>query len=362
MMKKTLSLSFIIIFFLACGSDDQGSEGWGKSKDADYWERLEMVEVIDADGQVAAIMPFPTTWQRFPVSLEEDGISIKGPHNIQVTEIRGNSYTDIPDPYYRNLWEQSGSVVRPLIPDNDVIQQDFIPMIQSRGYRYIKHEEVPEMSEVIRWYRAQLYGSDRFRNITNIYAIDLEDQNGNPAVAFFTVSSAVSPSISTWYYSTSLLEANPDAFERAKKQYVFSSSNVRFNLGPIMTYNQREAMKDRASWGAFNRRMAANQAAFEARQRDFTNRSNAINDAIMSGWKSQSEYSDRSHADFLDYINERQNVQNVESGDQYKVDYGYNQYWMNADGDYIATESSTYNPNLDENFNRQNWKELKKIR
>ena len=129
-----------------------------------------------------------------------------------------------------------------------------------------------------------------------------------------------------------------------------------------MAYNKAEAQRIGQSWAAFNQKMAANQAAFEAQQRNHINKVNAVNDAIMSNWDSKNKAMDKNQEQFLDVIYERQNVQNSETGEKHKVEYGYNKYWMNSDGQYIATESPTYNPNADENMNQQKWQELNKIK
>ncbi len=91
--------------------------------------------------------------------------------------------------------------------------------------------------------------------------------------------------LQNWYYFSTGLQANKTAFEGARKQLIFSLANTHYPLEPIMEYNQREAEKAGKSWAAFNQRLAQNQANFEASQRAHVNRTNAINDAIMSGWR-----------------------------------------------------------------------------
>ena len=128
-----------------------------------------------------------------------------------------------------------------------------------------------------------------------------------------------------------------------------------------MAYNRSEAEKAGRSWAQFNARMEQNQANFEASQRAHINKTNAINDAIMSGWRERNAASDRMQERTIDGIYERTNVVD-ESGQKYKVESGYNQYWMNSDGEYISTDKVDYNPNLDDNMNDQKWQELKEIK
>ena len=129
-----------------------------------------------------------------------------------------------------------------------------------------------------------------------------------------------------------------------------------------MAYNQEEAKRVGQSWAAHNERMIRNQAAFEASQRAHVNRSNAINEAIMTGWRERNAASDRNQEQFIDGIYERTNVVDPSTDQWYKVAAGANQYWMNSNGEYIGTDLQDYNPNLDENMNEIRWQELKELK
>jgi hypothetical protein len=78
----------------------------------------------------------------------------------------------------------------------------------------------------------------------------------------------------------------------------------------------------------------------------------------MSGWRERNAASDKAHERFIDTINEKTNVVDPSTDQRYKVDSGSNHYWMNSDGKYISTERPAYDPNLDENLNRENWQKL----
>ena len=81
----------------------------------------------------------------------------------------------------------------------------------------------------------------------------------------------------------------------------------------------------------------------------------------MNGYNARNAASDRQQEQTIDGIYERTKVQNTETGQNYKVDGYHNQYWMNSNGEYIGTNQSGYNPNLDENMNNQKWQELKQV-
>jgi hypothetical protein len=166
--------------------------------------------------------------------------------------------------------------------------------------------------------------------------------------------------LQTWYYNCSGLQAQKEHFEAAKKHLIFGLANARYNLKPILAYNQKEAQKAGQSWAAHNERMARNQANFEASQRAFVNRSTAAHDTLMSKWNEGNAAGDKAHEQFVDTITERTKVVEPSSGNSYKVESGYNHYWMNSDGKYLSTDKQDYDPNLDKTLSHQKWQELKK--
>lgn len=334
------------------GSSDSKTSG---AKSNGYWEKLVMNEIGDGKGGVAAIMPMPADWK-----FVKGGIS--GSHGVKITDFPARSFMYNYDPNLQYAYSQSGQQMRSLPDIETLIQQDFVPVGAKNGLSYIKSYELPEVSKMDKWYSDQLFKAVPGTSMVKAYGTEWKYQNGNPYFLIIHVNASNTQSMQNWYYMSSGLEAEPAYFEKAKKQYIFSLANTRYNIEPIMAYNEQEAQRIGKSWAAFNKKMAANQAAFEASQIAHINKSNAINDAIMSNWKANDAASDRQQERTIDGIYERTNVQNTETGKTYKVQEGANQYWMNNDGEYIGTKVQGYNPNLDETMNEQKWQELKRIK
>jgi hypothetical protein len=78
----------------------------------------------------------------------------------------------------------------------------------------------------------------------------------------------------------------------------------------------------------------------------------------MKNWQDRNAASDRSHERFVDTITERTKMSDPSTGQQYKVDSGSSHYWMNRDGQYFGTDNVNYDPNRDQEMNRQNWQKL----
>jgi len=325
------------------------------------WEKMVMHPFYDQQGQVMAVMPFPSTWQ-IHRNQPKGTPTITGPDGIKVIDYPTQSYTYTNDPNMQQMYYRSGKQLRAFPGIEDVIQQDIVPWCSNQGYEFVRYYEIPEVTKINKWYNDQLYKA--LPTHTEVVAIGTEwkSRNGDPFFLLMHLTNHTSEYTQGWYYICTTLQAANSQFEKAKKQLIFSLANTHYPLEPIMAFNRMEAEKAGRSWAAHNQRMAQNQANFEAHQRAHVNKSNAINDAIMNGWRERNAASDRSHEQFVDVITERTNVVDPSTGQRYKVSSGSNQYWMNSNGEYIGTNSHDYNPNLDENMNNQRWEELKEVK
>src|SRR5690606_33297176 len=165
------------------------------------------------------------------------------------------------------------------------------------------------VSRVDQWYSDQLFKAAPSEVIVRAIGTEWKHrETGDPSFLLIRLNSSVSAGMHSWSYFSSGLQADREHFETARKQFLFGLANARYRPEPIMAYNQEEARRVGQSWEAHNRRMAQNQALFEATQRAFVNRSRAGNDAIMQGWRDRNAASDRAHEQFLDTITDRTKV------------------------------------------------------
>lgn len=332
-----------------------------KANGTNFWERLEMLPLYDPRGVVAARIPVPASWEMNKARTAGTP-TFTGPNGLAIADFAPESFTYVTDPYLQQSYYQAGVPMRSMPGVEQIIEQDLIPKWKQRGYTFVSYAEVPEVSKIDRWYTDQLYKAVPTQSENAAIGTEWKDENGHPYFLLMHLSVSTTAQMQNWYYFCTDLKVEPAHYEKAKKQLLFALANTRYALEPIAEYNRQEAEKAGRSWAAHNQRMAQNQAQFEAQQRAFINKSNAINDAIMSGWRAQNQASDKAHEQFIDVITERTNVVNTETGKTYKVEAGYNNYWMNADGEYISTDQYNYNPNLDEHMNNQNWQQLNEIK
>ncbi len=347
------------------GNDDASSNSTSSNKKSgstnklnNNWEKLTMVPTKDSKGTITSQAPFPSSWTIKNARQGEP--SITGPNNVRVMDQPFKSFVYTNDYQMQQMYMQSGQPVSPWPGPDALVQQFFVPELNSQGWKFLRQYNVPEVAKLDKWYNDQLFKA--MPSQTDVFAIGTEWQTSDGSKAFMITRALVSTTydMQTWYYFSSVLKADKGYFDKAVKQYLFALGNTRYALEPIMAYNQAEAQRVGQSWAAFNQRMAQNQANFEQQQRNYVNNSNAINDAIMNGYNSRSASSDQQHQNYIDGIYEQDNATNTSTGNNYKTSIHYNEYWMNSNGEYISTNNSNYNPNLDDDLNGSNWDKLKK--
>ncbi len=325
------------------------------------WQKLVMRPFRDNKGALLVEMPMPENWKVEAIRQQGDP-GYTGPHNLKITDYPAQSFMYTNDPRMQQVYYQSGQRLRQMPGIEQIIKEDIAPQCASHGFEFVKWYEIPEVTKIDKWYNDQLYKAVPMETKNVAVGTEWKNSEGKPYFILMHLYTSQTAELNTWYYMLTDIKVDADYFEQARIQWIFTLANAHYALEPIMAYNQSEAQKAGRSWAQFNQRMAQNQASFEANQRAHVNRTEAINNAIMSGWRDRNAAMDKNQERTIDGIYERTNVVNTETGQQYKVAAGSNQYWMNNNGEYIATESHTYNPNLDENMNNVKWQELQEIK
>jgi hypothetical protein len=323
------------------------------------WEKLVMLPFRDEQGTLLVEMPFPSTWQ-LATNIKQGEPTVIGPNGIKIIDFPAQFFTYTSDPRMQQTYRAAGQPLRAMPGVEQIVQQDIAPWAATQGLKLVRHYEIPEISRVDRWYNDQMFKTVPTQVRVQAIGIDWVTPKEDHYFMVMHLTVGDSAVLQTWYYNCSGLQAQKAHFEAAKKHLIFGLANARYNLKPILAYNQKEAEKAGKSWAAHNERMARNQANFEATQRAFVNRSTAAHDTLMSKWNERNAAGDKAHEQFVDTITERTKVVEPSSDNRYKVESGYNHYWMNSDGKYLSTDKQDYDPNLDKSLSHQKWQELKK--
>lgn len=160
----------------------------------------------------------------------------------------------------------------------------------------------------------------------------------------------------TWGYTINALEAPEAVYEQAKKDYINSLVNFQYNPNWIQKNNQHYAQVSRQSTAGHNQRMAAikaqGQAAINA-----GNTYSSISDSSHESWKRRNGMTDAGQAKSVDAIWERSNMQD-QSGNQYQVEGYSNNVWKTNNNEYVGTDNTNWNPNIDNTTNNIDWERL----
>ncbi|MEM8890924.1 MAG: hypothetical protein AAGD28_23310 [Bacteroidota bacterium] len=286
-------------------------------------------------GELMGHIPLPKDWRI-------EGNSIVGPDGIKSTDY----------PYQHYSFQQ-----RRLLSLEEVVRQDLAPGIRQAGGKILGTFVIPELENYDRAYSNLLWKFGTPRNEFHALGVDCVTPDGNRSLLVFRQTISRSQFGNFWGYYVNSIEANTSVYEEAKNDYIFAICHVHPNMDQIQRYNQNEIAKSNASWAAHRSRMAANQAAFNARNQAWMESSNAISDMSMRGWRSRNAMNDKGHSATINGILEEETITDPHTGQSMQVEAGSKRYFTNGNNEYIRTDDYFYDPNADNQVNQYEWKE-----
>ena len=303
-------------------------------------------------GQAVYQISLPSSWK-----LDQNQGLITGPNGLEIRQFQGVSNMYANDPYTQQSYAAMGKQMLPPIGAQGVLQQDLQQKAQQMGLTYQRAFAVPSLAQKDRAYSDQLvsYGNPQKR--FDVLATEWKSNDGKQVMILIHYYEQASMGMSFWGYHYKALSASPADYEGAKAQYIRGLEGIRHNQAAIQAYNQQESQTLQQRDAAFQNRMRSNQANFDATQRAYTESQNAINQSQMSIYQSQSESFNRGNQQITNGIYEENTLYNPTIGEYYQVQDGYNNYWMNSEGEYIGTDDQFYNPNTDPNINNTEWQQ-----
>jgi len=287
-------------------------------------------------GMLVGHLPLPSNWRI------ENGI-IKGPNGTEAGDLPGGTFLD--------QQRMFNSV-------SQVAQVDIIPRIKQLGGTVTNTYALPEIAEFDRQSYARYWKVMPTQDRHEAMGIECNGPDGSKGLVIIHFTRSISQVGGMSMYYMNQLTAKPENFEQAKKDYIYALLNFKVNPQYIAAHNQREQQKSQASWNNHNTRMQNNNAAFQATQKAHVDSYNAASQMSMDTYWNNSAASDRMQEQVVDGIWEQQNMYNPQTGQQIKVQSGYNQYYMNGNNQYMGTNNYNYNPNLDPNMNNTQWQQV----
>ncbi|MBW8244920.1 hypothetical protein K1F50_19090 [Muricauda oceani] len=331
-------------------------------------------QLIDArTGLVVNSTEYPSNWnviskpsytidQKLPTFL----IQITGPDHLNSFNTPIAYHVDYQDPQMAQLMYNTpyGKMIRPLAGPQQIFNEEVKGRMAKSGFEYLGEREQPEVTRYLRNKIASKSGMD---TALSIYNTEWKNSKGQKAMASVSVISMEQPTVSgnmmVWFYTVNYTFVDESAYEKTLELMKEATFSYRENpqweeyvnrLGQQRAReNQRRAQlaaaqhqnRMQARWSAFNAhqdKMKGIWAAQDANHASFMNRN------FGAG-------SDTGQRQFINMINEEETVYNPLTGNNYQVNAGSTEYWMDSDGNYIRNDDLFYTPNGDINLNNREW-------
>lgn len=302
----------------------------------------------------------PAHWQELP---NGEGYTAPG---VSVKNLKAENFTYVTG-QMAQFYQQAGMALRAPVPPEQVVRQDLAPRMRQEGYELTGQAPVPAQERLNQQFLDNLnVGNGQMRNTARINLS--EWRKGNSRVALLMTWTCFQGPTTNWSYSLNRLETTADRYETEKNAWLAGGSNVQYNPAFFAAFRQgeqqkqaqwqqNENMRAQQSWAAHNQRMQANQAAFDAQQQAHRDKVNSVNNSIMGGYNSTMNSMDRMQNATINGIRGEQDAYNPYTGEAGKIQSGYDNYWMNRDGQYIGTNDGMYDPNVNSDWTDQ-WRQV----
>lgn len=304
------------------------------------------------NGMIKSKIPLPSSWEK-----QKDGdYSFTGPNGIKVYRERTAIYMFSNSPETNQVYQQNGMSIQFPKPIEQVVNENFIDYANTINRKLVKKYPIHQIASLDKQFDSQRYSSMPSQKTFNVMGLEWRDPDGT---SFLTVlHHFVSHDNYGGYWGVfyTVLESPENAFNQAKKQYINGILNKQINPQWLQMTNQNDMQMAQQSNAAHQKRMAGIKAMGDQGTANHNARMAAM-DKNMASWRANQAAGDRSHNQFIDNIHGNTNVSDLNTGNTYKVEDGANQYWMNNQGEYIQSDNSLYDPNLDQNINYQTWTE-----
>lgn len=356
MKRHAIPLLALCLMAVACDEKKKGETMSGSTEAKSAQARPEPNgkviphKMLDNQFMEMARLPLPDNW-----ILNNGKAAMSGPGNVNVYMFPMKTFTSTNDMMMREMYRRSGMPMRPFVSMDQVIQEDLVPVATKDGAKLVKQYDAPAIAASDKSFSDLLYKVGPVRQLFLARVTEWVDKKDQPYLVVVHLNATDMGNMVTWNYYCHALDAPKERYEESKGVVLNALANIQYNPEYVRAYNQNEMARTQASWAAHNQRMQANKAAFEAQQRAFHEKNDAINQAIASNYAQNNATSDRIHHRFMNYVKDEETVRNAGDGKRYQVQTGANQYWMNGNGQYVPSNDPNYDPNRDPRLNHQPW-------
>lgn len=390
-MKKfqlAASAFFAILLFSCVG---QNRENNNTGSDSNFGSTSGIVSFFEDDakthefrdaktGLAVFSIDYPSSWKVVskPTYISDRDIPffqyrIQGPNGLKAFNGPNNNYVSYSNLQIEQLSRANGTKnIRPLIPMQQLIQQDIEPLMRNQGFTYTETRTLPALERFYKQKVAENAPMPAQSELNVTVWSNTQGQKSLVVVGRINYRQQISQygTSDVWFYTADYLTADANTFEAAVSETVKDQLNARENpqwknhLNQIIA--QRTQIAQRQSTIAHNNRMAQQQASSNAHQQRMktlnatqdANHTAFMNRNFASGSTSSNSSGGGGQQDFLNMINEEETVYNPGDGQNYQIESGAKETWMDSDGNYIKSDDLFYDPNVDRNLNQGDWSKV----
>lgn len=282
--------------------------------------------------------------QRWPLKSAASGDwSVDSP-DLKVSFQNGGNFVYATG-QFAQFYQQQGGQMRPPVNPDQLVRQELEPKMRQKGYELMGMRELPQVAQADQRGLDGMYSVGQVRKVCQANVSEWRKGDERTALVMHWYAFQ-SPDMTNWGYRFSGVDTKAANFDQEKVALVNSLASVRFDPAYFAAYAQSEQQKGNQSWAAHNQRMQQNQANFDRSQAAHRDMVNSVNDAQMSTWRNNNASSDRMHDATIDMIRGEQNAYNPYTGQTGKVESGYQNYWVDQNGQYFGTNDVNYDPNV----------------
>lgn len=306
--------------------------------------------VDSRNGMIMSRIPLPSTWKK----QTKGDYSYIGPNGVKIYRERTSMFMFSNDQQTNNIYQQSGVPIQFPKSVDQVINEHFISYADKINRKLVKQYPIPQIARWDKQHDDQLYKSMPSQKTFNVMGLEWQDPDGTKFLTVLHHFVSYDNYGGYWGLIYTILEAPEIAFEKAKRQYINGLLNKQTNPQWIQMNNQNDMQIAQQSNADHQARMAGIKAMGDQGTANHNARMAAM-DQNMESWRANQAADDRSHNRVIDNIRGETNVSSSNTGTTYKVETGAKQYWINEHGEYIKSDNSFYNPNMDKTINNQTW-------
>lgn len=302
-----------------------------------------------------AQIPIPNSWNKS--NNTQENILFENTNGVKVYNEYFQSFTYSNNPQMNQIAQQQGRKVQQIKPVQQVIEQDLKPYLESQGIRFVKQYPLPQLAQLDKQFDSALFKATPEQKQYQCMVTEWTDNKGNLSlgiIRYFITQYSIGGY--DWGFTLNSMEAPQNLFEEAKKDYLNALLNIQYNPQWIQTNNQYYAQMAQQGNATHQRNMAAIKAQGQAILNN-GNTYSSILDSNHESWKRRNGMTDAGQSAAVNGIWERRNMSD-QSGNTYEIQGYDSNVWLNNNNEYIGTDNSNWNPNVDQMTNDQQWQQL----